>query len=129
MEYSIGDLADKYTILLLKIEHDVPVNDQELRAVINSLFGEYQFRLKEEIVFFLISLGYENRRVWELENKLGATDDYREKGVIAEEIGVHNGNRVRIKNEINKSCDSGFVESKSKLHRSYKTLTGDKDDN
>jgi len=70
--------------------------------------------LTTNIVEKLRRLFKENKTIWDLENEIRNTsekEEWEEIGKKAVEIRLHNSERVRIKNEINKLFD-GNVEIK-----------------
>jgi hypothetical protein len=114
---SIGDLLDRLSIVLLKIEH-YPTN----------VFGKAEHKVLEKEYFDLKELYIDynldrwlnflkkiNGNIWDLESDVrkGALDnDLPEVGKRAIAIRKFNGLRVEFKNIINELLKDGCVEQK-----------------
>ena len=111
MKMQIGEIADRYSILLLKLERTDLNIKQELIQYSNAIknytgISEWVEKLREI-----------NGRVWDLEadirqgkeGKLGL----EEVGRRALKIRDINNERVACKNEITKIYNEGFIETKS----------------
>lgn len=113
---SVGELWDKYTILLIKskkitcpdklllINHEI----QELQPFIN------QYSLNKEIIDELYNI---NTTLWELEDKIREKDNENDFGnefiSISKSIYVMNDKRYETKREINTIHNSNIMEVKS----------------
>ena len=118
MNMSVGDVLDRYSIILLKLEHkpDFPYHEQERIAM-----QEEMCRLRSkypdvDLDLFLNHCKEINGKIWELEADIrkGALDnDLPEVGRRAIMIRKINGLRVGFKNLVNKLLGDGFQESKT----------------
>lgn len=108
MEYSPGDFLDKYSILWIKAQHGLDVEDE-----INSMNveAEYYF-LKKKIKEIYEKLLESNSKQFDLEDCLRTSNDLAEAGKFALEIRKFNTNRVNYKNEINELTSFAFLEQK-----------------
>jgi len=114
--YSIGDVCDRYSILLLKKERGgLPVDD-ELKVYKKELD-------KYPDIWVAVSMLYiVNGNIWSLESDihLGKEDELglEEVGRRAIRIREHNKERIGVKNRLNERYGEGFIEIKSKDHPS-----------
>lgn len=116
MNYSPGDLADRYSILVLKKEIGLPVNDE-----LNEIKEELKIFFRTDGVSDLFNeLLKSNRKQWELEDELRTSSSLEEAGSTALKIRECNSNRVTLKNKINKILGKGYIEHK--LYRSKEEL-------
>lgn len=116
---SIGELADKITILEIKAER---IGDaQKLVNVRTELDGllplwaplaDKQSGMAE----LKIALREANTRMWDVQDALRAKEaaqDFGDEFVeLARAVARHNGDRVEVKNRINRLAGSRFVEEK-----------------
>lgn len=112
IKVSVGELVDKYTILLVKKTH-MPDNQHVLK--------EYQY-LKHKVdgigidVKYIVKLLEVNNTIWMLEDtirELHAKSEFGSSFVsTAQAIYKFNDRRFKIKTEINNKYSSDFVEQK-----------------
>ena len=105
MEMPLSEIADRFSILILKWIHGADVRE-ELR--------EYSMRCIMDNSFFdLLKI---NSEIWELESDIRrgkeGTLSLEEVGIRAISIRDKNKERIRIKNEITKYVSNGFPEIK-----------------
>lgn len=111
MKMQIGEIVDRYSILLLKVERTNLDVEQELIQYRHAM-SEY-----ENIDLFVDKLKTINGQIWDLEadirqgkeGKLGL----EEVGRRALKIRNINATRVECKNNITNHYNEGFVETKS----------------
>jgi hypothetical protein len=110
MKMQIGEIADRYSILMLKSERtDLDVKS-ELVEYENAVNGY------EKINTFIERLKSINGRIWDLEsdirkgkeNELGL-EEVGKRAIMIRDI---NGERVACKNEITIHYTEGYVETK-----------------
>lgn len=117
IEVSIGEIADKYTILKLKMEFIKDINKfanvkkeyEYIRGIVKKLdiMDEKMVEELQEV----------NRKLWQVEDEIRA---YEYKNLFGQEFidlarSVYKLNDVRaiVKKAINTKYDSNFVEEKS----------------
>lgn len=83
MNIPIGDLIDRYTVLVLKLEHGLKV-----RQELDKYLDEIPPQLSKETIKELYGL---NKKIWDLETKIGK---------LALEVRELNDLRSKKKNEI-----------------------------
>jgi hypothetical protein len=121
MEYSLGDLADRLSILTLKVER-IPNGAETFRAELNAVAAAFQSlaarqSCQDQMAELERQLYVINGQIWDLESDIRMGKD----GMLGlEEVGrrailIRNTNemRIKIKNEINRISRTGFQESKS----------------
>jgi len=116
---SIGELADKITILEIKAER---IGDaQKLVNVRTELDGLLPLwaplaDAQPEMAELKIALREANTRMWDVQDALRAKEaaqDFGDEFVeLARAVARHNGDRVEVKNRINRLAGSRFVEEK-----------------
>lgn len=117
MNMSVGDVLDRYSIVLLKIEHNpnVPYHNLErevLQEEMRKLNKQYPHI---DLDLFLNHCKEINSKIWDLEADIrqGSLDnDFNEVGRRAITIRKFNGLRVSFKNLITKLLNNGFHETK-----------------
>jgi hypothetical protein len=118
MNMSVGDIIDRYSILLLKLEHkpDFIYHEQE-RLVMQEEMRQLNHKYPNiDFDMFLAHAKEINGKIWELEADVrkGALDnDLPEVGRRAIMIRKINGLRISFKNLVNKLLEDGFQESKT----------------
>ncbi len=118
MNMSVGDVLDRYSIVLLKIEHNpkAPYHElerTELQEEMRQLTKKYP---NTDLDLFLNHCKEINSKIWDLEADIrqGALDnDLPEVGRRAIMIRKINGLRVGFKNLITKLLNNGFCETKT----------------
>lgn len=110
MEISIGEIADRYSIVKLKSERTDVDCTTELSVLKNELDNI------EGIYEFVEQLYKTNGDIWDLESDIRKGKEgelgLEEVGRRAIQIRNFNGIRIDIKNNINKKYNSGFFETK-----------------
>lgn len=116
---SIGELADKITILEIKAER---IGDaQKLANVRTELDGLLPLWApladkQPEMAELKTALREANTRMWDVQDALRAKEaaqDFGDEFVeLARAVARHNGDRVEVKNTINRLAGSRFVEEK-----------------
>jgi hypothetical protein len=117
MNMSVGDILDRYSIVLLKIEHnpDSPYHNLERTALqeeMRQLIKKYPLM---DLDILLNHCKEINSQIWDLEADIrqGALDnDLPEVGRRAIMIRRINGLRVSFKNLITELLKDGFKETK-----------------
>ena len=117
IEVSIGEIADKYTILKLKLDHIKDVDK------FDNVKKEYEYikkiikKLEIEDEKMIIELQAINKNLWEVEDAIRACDYKRDFGEnfvnLAKQVYHLNDIRAIIKKQINTKYKSNFVEEKS----------------
>lgn len=118
IEVSVGEVVDKWTILTIKNEKvKDPIKLENIRR-------EYLYLtdvLEREMVLgkvthLIVDLIDANRRLWEIEDKLRIKESRKEFDndfiELARSVYYTNDRRAEIKREINRVCNSDFVEEK-----------------
>ncbi|MCD9125760.1 DUF6165 family protein [Luteimonas fraxinea] len=116
---SIGELADKITILEIKAER---IGDaQKLVNVRTELDGLLPLWTpladkQPEMAELKAALRDANTRMWDVQDALRAKEAAQDFGdefiELARAVARHNGDRVEVKNTINRLAGSRFVEEK-----------------
>ena len=116
---SIGELVDKITILEIKAERITdPAKLANVRTELEGLLPlwEQQFQLRPALGPLKQQLKDINTRMWDIQDGLRAREAAQtfDAGFIALARGVYgtNGERVVVKNEINRLAGSALVEEK-----------------
>ena len=110
MKMQIGEIADRYSILLLKLERTELDVSEEVE--------QYQAALKsyENIGSWITKLYMINGRVWDLESDIRKGKEgelgLSEVGQRALKIRDINSERVACKNKITEFYSEGFIETK-----------------
>lgn len=110
MEMSLGEVVDRYSIVKLKSERTEADCTEELKALTQELDKV------EGLAPYVQQLYEINGRVWDLESDIRKG---KEGELGLEEVGRRaimirgiNGERVAIKNTVNKIYKTGFLETK-----------------
>ena len=116
---SIGELADKLSILAIKAERiddagkraHVQVEKEGLEALWAPLLAQ-----QAELSSLMGELRAINERMWDVQDALRAKEaaqafdaDFIE---LARSVARHNGDRIQVKNTINRLAGSRFIEEK-----------------
>ncbi|WP_225765230.1 DUF6165 family protein [Stenotrophomonas sp. Marseille-Q4652] len=116
---SIGELVDKITILEIKAERITdPDKLANVRTELDGLLPlwEQQFQLRPALGPLKDQLKEINTRMWDIQDGLRAREAAQtfDDQFIALARGVYgtNGERVAVKNEINRLAGSSLVEEK-----------------
>lgn len=123
IEVSLGELADKLTILIIKSERIT--DSDKLKNILfekNILQSEWDNYLnksphKQEVIPHFDKLLEVNNIIWDIEDKIrdcernGSFDDVFVE--LARGVYHNNDERSRVKREINELCGSEIVEEKS----------------
>ncbi|UNK58207.1 DUF6165 family protein [Pseudoxanthomonas daejeonensis] len=116
---SVGELIDKITILEIKAERiaaedkrrNVAVELDGLRPLWESLAAG-----SGELPALKAQLRAVNERMWDVQDALRAKEAAQDFGedfiTLARAVATRNGERVGIKNEINRLAGSQFIEEK-----------------
>ena len=114
---SIGELWDKYTILLIKQEKIK--NIEKLKSVsieiqyLNENMSKYDF-LTNDLFLHLKDI---NLRLWDIEDHIRDLERIKDFGddfvSTARSVYFKNDKRSELKREINIQTSSGFIEEKS----------------
>lgn len=111
---SIGELFDKYSILLIKSEK---IKDEhKLNNISKELLLLKNIKMKYDNEELLNKLKKINETLWDIENakrekeKLKIFDD--EFIQLARNVYIFNDNRSKIKNNINEYFNSNFIDVK-----------------
>jgi hypothetical protein len=120
IEVSIGEIADKYTILKLKMEfikdthkfENVKKEYEYIRKIVKKL------DISEDLM--MAELQEVNRKLWAVEDAIRACEyksDFGQEFIdLAREVYKLNDVRAIVKKSINSKYDSKFVEEKSYKH-------------
>lgn len=116
---SIGELADKITILEIKSER---IGDAQklanVRTELDDLLPLWAplAQSQQEMAELKTALREANTRMWDVQDALRAKEAAQDFGdefvALARAVARHNGDRVEIKNTINRLAGSRFVEEK-----------------
>ncbi|ATD67801.1 hypothetical protein CNR27_10495 [Luteimonas chenhongjianii] len=116
---SIGELADKITILEIKAERIAdPQKLQNVRTELDGLLPLWAplAAAQAEMTELKTALRAANTRMWDVQDALRAKEaaqDFGEEFIdLARAVARHNGDRVELKNRINRLAGSRFVEEK-----------------
>lgn len=116
---SIGELADKITILEIKSErisdpqkqHNIHTELDGLTPLWDTLAGAHA-----AITPLKIKLKQVNERMWDVQDSLRACEAAQTFDAafvqLARDVSRHNGERVGLKNDINRLAGSQFIEEK-----------------
>lgn len=113
IEVSNGEIADKYTILKIKLKHCTPMSAQYFNIHEEySIFAEAIKNLKINSIY--IEELYEiNKKLWEIEDKIRILENKqsfnKEFIELARSVYITNDKRFAVKKKIN-------MESNSRLH-------------
>jgi hypothetical protein len=109
MEMSLGEIADRYSIIKLKSERTDVDCKEEFDTLKNELNGD-------EIYSYVDQLYEVNGRIWDLESDIRKGKEgelgLEEVGRRAIMIRDFNKERINIKNTINTIYKTGFIEKK-----------------
>jgi hypothetical protein len=117
---SIGELWDKYSILLIKREK---IKNKEKQNIVkheiellDSLMNNYSYTDNE----FFINLKSVNEKLWEIEDKIRIKEKNNsfdsEFVDLARSVYFTNDKRAEIKNAINKTYNSNICEVKEYIN-------------
>lgn len=116
---SIGELADKLSILAIKAERiddagkraHVQVEKDGLEALWAPLVEQ-----QAELSALMADLRAINERMWDVQDALRAKEAAQafdaEFVELARSVAHHNGDRIQVKNTINRLAGSRFIEEK-----------------
>lgn len=116
---SIGELADKLSILAIKAERiddagkraHVQVEKDGLEALWAPLVEQ-----QAELSALMADLRAINERMWDVQDALRAKEAAQafdaEFVELARSVAHHNGERIQVKNTINRLAGSRFIEEK-----------------
>lgn len=116
---SIGELADKLSILAIKAERiddagkraHVQVEKDGLEALWAPLVEQ-----QAELSALMADLRAINERMWDVQDALRAKEAAQafdaEFVELARSVARHNGDRIQVKNTINRLAGSRFIEEK-----------------
>lgn len=113
IEVSNGEIADKYTILKIKLKHCAPMTTQYFNIHKEySILSEAVTELKINTIF--IEELYEiNKKLWNIEDQIRVLENRQNFGQefieLARSVYITNDQRFAVKKKIN-------TESNSKLH-------------
>jgi hypothetical protein len=109
MQMSLGEIADRYSIIKLKSERTDVDCKEEFDTLKNELNGD-------EIYAYVNQLYEVNGRIWDLESDIRKGKEgelgLEEVGRRAIMIRDFNKERINIKNTINTIYKTGFIEKK-----------------
>lgn len=116
---SIGELCDKYTILLIKEEKITDeaklLNIQKEMAYLKSLIVNLNIPMEK-----LTNLKYVNEKLWNIEDNIRIKEMSKEFDndfiELARSVYITNDLRFEIKNDISKEYNSEILEVKSYVH-------------
>jgi hypothetical protein len=120
IEVSNGEIADKFSILIIKkskIKDDVKLNniEKEINLII-PIFYECIGK-KKEVHDKYLDLEVVNKELWSIEDDIRECErqkDFGDKFIqLARSVYIKNDRRAEIKKEINLLTNSGIVEEKS----------------
>lgn len=116
---SIGELADKLSILAIKAERiddagkraHVQVEKEGLEALWAPLVAQ-----QAELSALMAELRTINERMWDVQDALRAKEAAQAFDAefidLARSVARHNGDRIQVKNTINRLAGSRFIEEK-----------------
>ncbi|PPJ43147.1 MULTISPECIES: DUF6165 family protein [unclassified Pseudoxanthomonas] len=116
---SIGELADKLSILEIKTERiddagkraHVQVEREGLESLWSPLVAQ-----QAELAPLMHELRAINERMWDVQDALRAKEAAQafdaEFVELARSVARHNGDRIQVKNTINRLAGSRFIEEK-----------------
>ena len=116
---SVGELIDKITILEIKAERiTAPDKRQNVRVELEGLLPLWESLSagSAELAGLKAQLRAVNERMWDVQDALRAKEaaqlfdaDFVE---LARSVARHNGERIQVKNAINRLAGSRFIEEK-----------------
>ncbi len=116
---SIGELADKITILEIKAERITAGDKRDnVRVELQGLLPLWEplAAASPALAELKASLRQVNERMWDVQDALRAKEAAQDFGAefieLARAVAARNGERVGFKNEINRLAGSQFVEEK-----------------
>ena len=116
---SIGELADKITILEIKAERiSEPQKLRNVRIELEGLLPLWEplAEGQPEMTELKLALRAANTRMWDVQDALRAKEAAQDFGgefiELARAVARHNGDRVEVKNRINRLAGSRFIEEK-----------------
>ncbi|TBR36457.1 MULTISPECIES: DUF6165 family protein [Dyella] len=116
---SVGELADKLTILQIKSERIAePAKLANIRTEIASLEPLWLDVLKThaDLDALRVELKVINERMWDVQDALRAKESAQTFDAqfiqLARDVGRHNGDRMQVKNQINQRSGSSIQEVK-----------------
>lgn len=116
---SVGELADKLTILQIKSERIAdPAKLANIRTELASLEPLWLDVLKSDASLdaLRVELKVINERMWDVQDALRAKEAAQsfDAGFIqlARDVARHNGDRIQVKNDINRRSGSSIQEVK-----------------
>lgn len=115
---SVGELVDKYTILLIKIEH---VQDPNHRAMLDKELSYLRPLVDKWLAYIdpenMVELSVVNQRLWDVEDQLRRKERLQEfDGAfiqLARSVYLLNDRRAEIKRQVNAQSKSCLTEVKS----------------
>jgi hypothetical protein len=116
IEVSVGEIVDKYTILLIKerriSEPTKLSNVTKERKYIESVLNEQGFYQKD----FIDRLVSVNESLWDIEDRIRIKESLQQFDdefiSLARAVYHTNDDRAKIKRELNEKTSSNFVEEK-----------------
>ncbi len=117
VEFSNGDIVDRYTILSIKVERVVgkekKTNVQKEYSVLQQALAEVGLTEEHELC---VALRLVNTRLWDIEDKIHIKEKKKEFDdefvQLARSVYIENDERARLKREINIMTNSTLVEEK-----------------
>lgn len=119
IEVSNGEIADKFSILLIKrsnIKDDTKLDnvEKEIDWIIPIFLKVVK---KKEVYDKYLDLAVVNKELWDIEDDIRECErqkDFGDKFIqLARSVYIKNDRRAEIKKEINLLTNSGIVEEKS----------------
>lgn len=116
IEVSNGEIADKYTILKIKLKHCAPMTTQYFNIHEEySILSEAVTELKINTIF--IEELYEiNKKLWNIEDQIRVLENRQNFGQefieLARSVYITNDQRFAVKKKINTSSNSQLHEEK-----------------
>jgi len=116
VEVSLGEIVDKYTILLIKermiTDHSKLLNVTKERQYLEDVLKHENFSDRE----ILDRLTLVNEKLWDIEDRIRIKESLKifddEFISLARSVYHTNDERARIKRQINSAYGSNFVEEK-----------------
>lgn len=118
VKYPLAELIDRYTIVKLKVAHDLEVTERELVAVMAAMMEQASAAgmRRKEIQAYIRDLTHANASIWKLESDIRQGRERKlglaEVGRRALKIRDWNRRRIAIKNEIIVLTRQGFEDVK-----------------
>jgi hypothetical protein len=111
--FSLGDIIDKYTILLIKKSKNLDVDNELEEFEKEKLFSLGQLLTNgSEIFSYFRQLLRINKIQWEFEDQISNCMDRKDIGNLFLKIKAQNKLRVETKNKINELDGESFIEKK-----------------